>query len=122
VANGEYVHIEIPADEPARAQRFYEGLFGWEFSSMPEFPDYFMYRTPGGEHAVGGAIGKRDETAPHAVRNYVSVASLEESVARAVGLGGTLVQDRVEVPGMGSFAVLHDPEGNEIALWQTSGM
>lgn len=122
MAHGEYVHIEIPADDPARAQRFYQELFGWTFTSMPDFPDYFTYQTTAGENGVGGAIGKRDVTAPHHVRNYVNVDSIEDSVAKAKDLGATLVEEKREVPGMGWYAVLADPEGNQVALWQTSGM
>jgi predicted enzyme related to lactoylglutathione lyase len=118
MAHGDYAHIEIPADDPARAQRFYEGLFGWTFSTMPGFDDYALYTTAGGEDRVGGAVGKRDVSAPHAIRNYVQVTSVEDTVAKARDLGGTVVEAKAEVPGMGWYAVLADSEGNEFALWQ----
>jgi len=120
MAHGDYAHIEIPADEPARAQRFYEGLFGWAFSTMPGFDDYALYTTAAGEAGVGGAIGKRDVTAPHTIRNYVLVTSIEDTVAKARELGGTVVEEKAEVPGMGWYAVLTDTEGNEFALWQAA--
>ncbi len=119
MAHGEYTHIEIPADDPARAQRFYAGVFGWSFTTMPDFPDYFMYTTAAGDEGVGGAIGKRDVSAPHAIRNYVHVTSIEDSTAKAIEYGGSVVQGKAEVPGMGWYAVLQDSEGNEFALWQT---
>jgi catechol 2,3-dioxygenase-like lactoylglutathione lyase family enzyme len=31
-SHGKYSHIEIPADNPARAKAFYEGVFGWQFA------------------------------------------------------------------------------------------
>jgi hypothetical protein len=117
--HGEYTHIEIPADDPTRAQRFYEGLFGWLFSSMPEFPDYFMYVTPAGQEGVGGAIGKRNEQTGAVVRNFIHVDSIEGSLPRVTELGGTVVAPKAEVPGMGWYAVINDSEGNEIALWET---
>ncbi len=119
MAHGEYTHIEIPADDPGRAQRFYEGLFGWQFVTIPEFPDYFLYTTPAGEAGVGGAIGKRGETAPDEVRNYVAVDSVDDAAAKAQELGGTLVQGKAEVPGQGWYAVITDTEGNRVALWQS---
>lgn len=118
MAHGDYTHIEIPADDPARAQRFYEGVFGWSFTTMPDFPDYFMYTTAAGDEGVGGAIGKRDVSAPHAIRNYIHVTSIEDSTAKATEYGGSVVQGKAEVPGMGWYAVLQDSEGNEFALWQ----
>jgi predicted enzyme related to lactoylglutathione lyase len=118
MAHGDYNHIEIPADDPARAQGFYEGLFGWQFTAMPGYEDYSLYLTQAGREGVGGAIGKRDVSAGHAVRNYISVDSLDDSVAKAESLGGRVVAAREEVPTQGWFAVLADTEGNEFALWE----
>ena len=118
MAHGEYTHIEIPADDPARAQHFYEGVFGWTFRALDSYPDYFLYTTAAGDEGVGGAIGKRDVSAPHEIRNYVHVDSIEESVAKAIELGGSVKADKAEVPGQGWYAVIADSEGNEFALWQ----
>jgi hypothetical protein len=118
MAHGEYTHIEIPADDPGRAQRFYEGLFGWKFVTMPNFPDYFLYTTAAGEEGVGGAIGKRDVTAPSAIRNYIHVDSIDETASRVADFGGRVKEAKQEVPGQGWYAVLADSEGNEIAIWE----
>lgn len=118
MAHGEYTHIEIPADDPERAQRFYGGLFGWSFMAMPEFPDYFLYTTAAGQDGVGGAIGKRDVNAPHQIRNYVHVDSIDGSLPKVTSLGGTVVEQKSEVPGQGWYAVVRDTEGNEFALWE----
>jgi predicted enzyme related to lactoylglutathione lyase len=119
MAQGEFTHIEIPADDTARAQRFYADLFGWKFQAVEGFEEYFLYTTAAGENGVGGAIGKRDVSAPHQVRNYVDVDSVDESVARATELGGSVVESKAEVPGQGWYAVITDTEGNEFAVWQS---
>ena len=119
MAHGDYTHIEIPADDPARAQRFYEGVFGWTFRAIEDYPDYFLYTTPAGDDGVGGAIGKRDVSAPHEIRNYIDVESIDESAAKAVELGGRIIEDKAEVPGQGWYAVVTDSEGNPFALWQS---
>jgi uncharacterized protein len=116
--HGEYTHIEIPADDVERAQRFYSELLGWQFTQMPDFPDYALYTTPAGEDGAGGAIGKRGQSAPEQVRNYVHVDSIQDSLAKAQQLGGTVVTEKSEVPGQGWYAVLKDTEGNEFALWE----
>ncbi len=120
MAHGQFTHVDIPADDPGRAQRFYEGLFGWSFSSMPEFPDYYLFQTSGGEQATGGGIGKRGVTAPEQVRNYVDVESINALLPKVQALGGTVVQPKAEVPGQGWYVVLNDTEGNEFALWETA--
>ena len=43
---------------------------------------------------------------------------MEEYAAKAAALGATLVMPKQAVPGMGFFAVLLDPEGNPVALWE----
>ena len=45
--------------------------------------------------------------------------SVEASLAKATELGGTVVEGKAEVPGQGWYAVIHDSEGNEIALWES---
>jgi predicted enzyme related to lactoylglutathione lyase len=116
MAHGEYNHVEIPADDPGRAQRFYEGVFGWGFTEMEGFPDYFLYRSGPGD--MGGAIGKRGESAGTVLRAYVSVDAIDASLAKVNEHGGTTTLGRTEVPGQGWYAVIHDSEGNEIGLWE----
>jgi hypothetical protein len=68
----------------------------------------------------GGAIGRRGEMAPQAVRIYITVDSLEEATAAATANGGTVVEPPTEIgQGMGRFAVVRDTEGNEVGLWQS---
>jgi predicted enzyme related to lactoylglutathione lyase len=118
--HGDFTHIEIPADDPARARTFYAGLFGWTFQEMPGFEGYFLFTTPAGEEAVGGAIGKRGESAPEQLRSYVWVDSIDEALPRVAPLGGEVVAEKREVPGQGWYAVIRDSEGTELALWQTA--
>jgi predicted enzyme related to lactoylglutathione lyase len=56
MAKGEIAHIELPADDPERAKRFYAAVAGWEFGAMDAFPDYHLFRTGG---QSGGAVGLR---------------------------------------------------------------
>jgi predicted enzyme related to lactoylglutathione lyase len=114
MAKGEYTHIEIPADDVDRASKFYAAVFGWEPKASEGFPDYSVYRA--GE--VGGGIGKRGKTAGNVIRNYITVNSLDEGRAAVEANGGTVAGERVDLPGMGSYLVVHDTEGNEIALWE----
>ncbi len=116
MAHGEFTHVDIPADDPSRARRFYEGLFGWQFRSMPEFPDYHLFQTG----TIGGGIGKRGQTAPERVRNYVDVESIDGLLPKVADLGGAVVQPKAEVPGQGWYVVLEDTEGNEFALWEAT--
>jgi predicted enzyme related to lactoylglutathione lyase len=112
-------HVEFPADDVARAQRFYGGLFGWEFGEMPEFPNYFLFSF-GAIKSSGGAIGVRGESVGSQVRLYVDVDSLDETLAKVSGLGGKVVQPKTEIPGQGWYAVIDDSEGNQLGLYENA--
>ncbi len=77
---GEIVHIEFPSTDVDRAQRFWSGLFGWEFgeSQMPDL-DYRMART--GENS-GAAVWPSDQGTGHA-RYYFGVDDMEAAGPRS---------------------------------------
>jgi hypothetical protein len=125
------VHFEIPADQPERAAKFYQELFGWEISRYEGSADdregfeYWMVRTvptdaqgqptrPG----VNGGLMRRMTPGQTPV-NYIGVANVDEFVRKAERLGAKVLMPKQPVPGMGWFAQLTDPEGNVFAIWQT---
>lgn len=80
---GDFTHFEIPADDPDRARTFYAGLFDWSFAEpIPGFEGYHLFTTPVGQEGMGGAIGKRGESAPEALRTYVHVDGRRNAAAR----------------------------------------
>ena len=114
---GDFTHLEIPADDPARARRFYEEIFGWKTSEMDGFPDYYLFRTP--SEGLGGAIGRRGENTRNGMVQYVEVESIDHALHRATELGGQVLTPKSEVQGQGWYAIVADSEGNEIGLWET---
>jgi hypothetical protein len=118
--SGDFTHIEIPADDPGKAKAFYEAAFGWNFPpEIPGFEGYHLFTTPVGEEGMGGAIGKRGESAPQQMRTYVRVDSVDAALAKVAELGGSVVEPKAEVPGQGWYGVFRDPEGNELAVWES---
>jgi uncharacterized protein len=116
MAHGEYNHIEIPYDDEERAKRFYGGVFGWQFRQMDGFEGYDLYTAGPGE--LGGGLGKRGEGAGETTRNYILVDSVDQAVKKVTELGGTITEDKSEIPGMGWFAAGTDSEGNPIAIYE----
>jgi predicted enzyme related to lactoylglutathione lyase len=84
---------------------------------MDGMPDYWVFRSGEG---YGGGIGKRGVTTGHVVRDYIEVNSIDEAVAAGERTGGTVKEAKSEIPGMGWFAVMIDPEGSEIGLFQSA--
>ena len=117
MAHGGMTHIEFPADDIDRAKRFYEAVAGWEFAEMEGMPGYWVFRS--GPEA-GGGLGKRGDTVGSVVRVYINVDDIGAALAKAKATGGSIVTPATEIPGLGHFAAVQDPEGNEVGLYQAA--
>src|SRR5580765_1319928 len=118
------VHFEIPADDVARAQTFYQNVFGWKIKQMPipaGGPEYYGVTTrKEGEAGINGGLMKRNMPGqPFA--NYVAVKSIDDFLSKVTANGGAVILPRQEIaPGMGSIAVFKDTEENMMGLYQPS--
>ena len=110
---GEIVHIEFLAGDVDRAQRFWSGLFGWQFgaSVMPEM-DYRMAQT--GPQSGVALYASEERGHPN---YYFATDDIDASCAKVRELGGTAA-DKTPVPTHGWFAACVDSEGNAFHLWQ----
>ena len=92
------VHIEFPAKDADRAQKFWEGVGGWSIgdSGMPGI-DYRMFQ----EDGWGGAVYPQQEG----------------------GAAGPIIyfdtEDKQPIPHVGWFAHCKDSEGNSFSLFQS---
>jgi len=110
---------ELSTSDPAESREFYSKLFGWcvEEMAMPNETYCFLKL---GERPVGGMVQTppEDEDAPATWMPYVTVANLKDAVAKATSLGAKICRDITPVPKMGSFAVITDPQGAALGLWE----
>jgi predicted enzyme related to lactoylglutathione lyase len=112
--------VDTSQPDPEAALPFYGGLFGWEFENvMPEGSEgsYFIARIRDGDVA---AVGPNAAGAPPiAVWNtYVWVDSADDTAAKARHAGGTVAVEPFDVMDAGRMAVLVDPEGATLCVWQ----
>jgi predicted enzyme related to lactoylglutathione lyase len=113
------VHFDVPADDPGRARQFYSDLFGWKFQAPPGFSDYYIVETKDleGGPGIGGGLGKRGSPDQH-IMNYIGVPSVDEYLEKVKSLGGSVILQKMPVPGFGHLAICMDTEGNPFGLWQ----
>jgi predicted enzyme related to lactoylglutathione lyase len=112
--------IDTSHPDPEAAVDFYSGLFGWEFEDVMSHGspgNYFIARKRGGDVA---AVGSQPEGAPPAAtwNTYIWVESADETAAKARDAGGQVVMEPFDVMDAGRMAVLTDPEGAAICIWQ----
>ena len=118
------VHFEYGVRDSAKAKAFYGPLFGWEFHAAgpalmvtnlgPMAPANQGNCNPG----IGGHINSLGHPPHNYCVVYAQVDDLPATIAHATTLGGSSLVPPTEVPGMGQFAWIKDPEGNVVGLWK----
>ncbi len=112
--------VDTLQPDPARALTFYGPLFGWDFTepgAMPGDPpgEYFVARVAGRDVA---AIGTQPPGTPTAWNTYVAVASADGAAEAAASAGGEVIVPPVDAAPAGRFAVVSDPSGAPLGLWE----
>ena len=115
MAHGDITHLEIPVSDLARATDFYQDVFGWQITESPGYEGYPMWQAPNG--VSGGALTAREDgfTQP---RSVIEVDSIDDALATVERLGGTVVLPKGQVSPTSWWAVITDPDGNSIGLFE----
>ncbi|MEM7049185.1 MAG: VOC family protein [Acidobacteriota bacterium] len=112
-------YTELHTPNPQEATAFYGALFDWQSKTI-ETPAGPYMEVTNGDGPVGGIFNRPDGGDPHWLI-YITTADVDASVTRAKELGGSVLQEKQEVPDMGYYAILEDPHGAIFALWQAKG-
>ena len=112
---GTFCWVDLSTPDAGGAKAFYGSLFGWEFRD-DEIPGG-VYTMCFREGDAVGAIVEQDEQPAH-WNNYVSVESADEAAARAKDLGATMVEEPFDVMEFGRMALLADPGGATLCVWE----
>lgn len=107
-------YVELHSNNTAEAKAFYSQLFDWQFTSMPmpKGEEYQSFKT--GEAMGGGLTTAKGQPM---WLPYVTVPDVAKAAKKARELGGKVLTERTEIPA-GIFAVVADPTGLPVALWQ----
>lgn len=108
------VHFEIGCRDGNATQAFYSRLFDW---TIDQHGPAGMITT-GGEGGINGHINSLGHEPHNYCAIYVQVPDLAAHIKKAVSLGGKQLVAPKEVPGMGQFAWIADPEGTIVGLWK----
>ena len=111
------IHFDLPADDPERAIRFYETVFGWQIRKWEGPMEYWLISTgPEDEPGIDGGLARR--MAREGVSNTIGVPDLEEYVRRVVDAGGKVLMPKTAIPGVGWLATCAGAEGRKFGLMQ----
>jgi uncharacterized protein len=96
------------------AQRFYGGLFGWEFEEW--LAGRYWMATIDGRDVAGLSHAPDDDPAWN---TYIEVASADQVTADAMQLGAQVLVPPRDVPEAGRMSVIADPTGAVFRTWQS---
>ncbi|MBR9765892.1 MAG: VOC family protein [Rhodobacteraceae bacterium] len=111
------IWAEIPVTDLARGTAFYEAVFGWTLTQMQMGPDRVAAFGSGG---VGGNLveGPGGMGAGNVIHLLVP-DTVEAALSRAQQAGARAETDVITIPP-GRYAVVRDPDGNRIGLFEAA--
>ncbi len=114
-----FVHVELNTTNAATAKAFYGALFGWSLTDVPMGGHVYTMIDVGG--GTGGGLQAHPVAgAPSTWLAYVGVDDIRAATDKARALGATIMREPMEVMGAGWLAIIVDPTGGTLGLWQRS--
>ncbi|WP_324752029.1 VOC family protein [Roseovarius sp. Pro17] len=112
--DGTPIWYELMTDAPDAAQDFYGKVMGWNFQKPPGGlkRDYRAFATSDGK-GVGGVMRTPDHAKgrPATWDAYFGVSDVDAMAEQVKNLGGTIQMEPQNIPGVGRFAFVEDPQG-----------
>ena len=117
---GAFCWADLNAGDPARAKKFYSDLFGWRITTAPNDPSGYLH-IKNGEHFIGGIPpAHTDPKIPPHWMIYFMVADVAASAAKAAQLGAKTLMPPQDMEGVGTWAILADPQGAVFSVFKSA--
>jgi hypothetical protein len=113
--HGNFVWFELTAKDPAKAAAFYQSLFGWT-SAESEIGGEKMTTIQNGERPIATVMAGKSA----GWTGYISVENVDEAVLNTTSNEGSVVAPAADIPDVGRFAIVKDPDGAVIGLLKAS--
>ena len=117
---GRFVWHELLTNDTAGAAAFYPKVLPWR-TAPSSMPGYTIWMA--GQTQIGGLMALPSEagsTPPHWLV-YVGTPNVDSTCSQAQGLGARIVKPPADIPNVGRFAVLSDPQGATFAVFTPGG-
>ena len=112
-------HFEIISRNGEQIKEFYSKLLGWEINSNNPM-NYGLVQPQG--RGIGGGVGSAGPDGMTHVTFYAEVVDPQATLDLAVSMGGAVVVPPTEIPGMVTYALFTDPDGNRIGIIKSQSM
>ena len=123
---GTFCWNELMTRDVAGARAFYGSLFGWKAQEMDMGPAGTYTLWMRGKDQAGGCMAMPSALAASGARptwnGYVQVDDVDATARKAASLGAKVCHGPVDIPGIGRFAALTDPQGADICVFKPAPM
>ncbi|MCB0077934.1 MAG: VOC family protein [Anaerolineales bacterium] len=118
--SGLFSWIDLSTPAVAEAKAFYTALFGWDAEDIPVpgAPPYTMFRIEGYSVAGAGPLPPGSEGHHAYWSSYINHEDVDAVAARVAAAGGTVTRPPMDVMEEGRMAIIQDPTGAVVGLWQ----
>jgi uncharacterized protein len=109
---GSFTWNELMTTDTQKAGDFYSTVFGWSRDVQNFGPlEYTMFNN--GDRPNGGMLQITPEMGPIPPNwlVYFAVADCDATAQKTTELGGSVMKPADDIPGVGRFAILQDPQG-----------
>lgn len=117
---GQFVWYELMTSDTAAAEAFYRSVVGWSIKDAG-MPGMAYSLLSAGDKSVGGIMALPAEVSASGVpphwAGYIWVSDVDAYVAKVVAAGGKVCRAADDIPGVGRFAVMGDPDGATFILF-----
>jgi uncharacterized protein len=118
-SRGRFVWYDLMTPDPKKAQEFYTQVAGWSTQPWTESGfDYTMWAANGAP--LGGVMDGPPNVPPHWLA-YIAVPDTDASAEQIVSLGGHIIKPAADIPKVGRFAIVADPQGAAFAIFTPAG-
>ena len=108
--NGTHIWYELLTHDRAAAAAFYAAVIGWELQILGD-PENGYFRLEHNKTGVGGIASQVTPGPPPLWLGYVGVTDVDATVERIKAGGGGVHVAPTDIPGIGRFALVNDPQG-----------
>jgi uncharacterized protein len=120
-APGTFSSVDLATSDTDAAKAFYGELFGWQAEDMTGSGGTYTILRLDGKH-VAGCFGLGDGGGPSHWNSYVTVEDADAAASTAAELGGSILMEAQDVEEIGRMALIADPSGAAVALWEPRGV
>jgi len=113
---GQFGWNELWTPDAKKALAFYEEVVGWTHKDMDMGPGGTYHVLESDGKSRGGVMTSQDPKAPPMWLPYVNVTDADAVTGRAKKLGGKVIAPPSDIPDIGRFAILADPDGAVFAV------